>query len=129
MAHASRSEAGKRRLALGLSWLAYFTYYLGRKGFSALKKPLERELGIPYDVLGLIDTALLAPYTVGQFGSGFAGDRFGARRLVGYGMLVSAVACVGFGLSGGALALGAWVFLNGLAQSTGWPGRRPCSSS
>jgi sugar phosphate permease len=29
---------------------------------------------------------------------------------------------LGFGLSGGALAMGAWFLLNGLAQSTGWPG-------
>jgi sugar phosphate permease len=37
-------------------------------------------------------------------------------------MLLSSVACAGFGLSGGALAFGAWFLLNGLAQSTGWPG-------
>jgi len=114
--------ARERRLALGVSWLSYATYYLGRKGFSALKKPLEHELGILPGALGAIDTAFLAAYTFGQFASGLAGDRFGARRLVGYGMLLSAVACLGFGLSGGAIAFGAWFLLNGLAQSTGWPG-------
>lgn len=122
MADGDVPDGGQRRAALALSWLAYATYYLGRKGFSALKKPLERDLGIAPGALGAIDTAFLAAYTVGQFASGFAGDRFGARRLVGYGMLVSALACAGFGLSGGALAFGAWFFLNGLAQSTGWPG-------
>jgi sugar phosphate permease len=122
MANADPTRGGERRLALGVSWLAYATYYLGRKAFSALKKPLEHELGILPGALGAIDTAFLAAYTVGQFASGFAGDRFGSRRLVGYGMLVSSVACLGFGLSGGALAFGAWFFLNGLAQSTGWPG-------
>ncbi|HWP08809.1 MAG TPA: MFS transporter [Polyangiaceae bacterium] len=122
MADADLPDGRQRRLALGVSWLAYATYYLGRKGFSALKKPLERDLGIVPGALGAIDTAFLAAYTVGQFASGFAGDRFGARRLVGYGMLLSAVACAGFGMSGGALAFGAWFFLNGLAQSTGWPG-------
>lgn len=111
-----------RRLALGVSWLSYATYYLGRKGFSALKKPLEHELGILPGALGAIDTAFLAAYTFGQFASGLAGDRFGARRLVGYGMLLSSVACLGFGLSSGAVAFGAWFLLNGLAQSTGWPG-------
>jgi len=114
--------ARQRGIALGVSWLSYATYYLGRKSFSALKKPLEHELGIATGALGAIDTAFLAAYTVGQFASGVLGDRWGARRLVGYGMLVSALACVGFGLSGGALAFGAWFFVNGLAQSTGWPG-------
>lgn len=122
MPNADVPNERQRRLALGMSWLAYGTYYLGRKGFSALKKPIEQELGIFPGALGAVDTIFLVAYAVGQFASGFAGDRFGARRLVGLGMLVSAVACLGFGLSGGALAFGAWFLLNGLAQSTGWPG-------
>lgn len=122
MPDAERQLARARAVALGVSWLSYATYYLGRKGFSALKKPLEHELGIATGALGAIDTAFLAAYTVGQFASGILGDRWGARRLVGYGMLVSALACAGFGLSGGAVAFGVWFFVNGLAQSTGWPG-------
>jgi len=122
MPDAERQLARQRALALGVTWLSYATYYLGRKGFSALKKPLEHELGIATGALGAIDTAFLAAYTVGQFASGVLGDRWGGRRLVGYGMLASALACIGFGASGGALAFGAWFFVNGLAQSTGWPG-------
>jgi sugar phosphate permease len=111
-----------RRRALGLSWLAYATYYLGRKGFSAIKKPLERELGVTPAALGGIDTVFLAAYTFGQFASGLAGDRSGARRLVAYGMLASGLACAAFGLSSGAFAFGVCFLVNGLAQSTGWPG-------
>jgi sugar phosphate permease len=119
---ADETAARARRVALSVSWLAYATYYLGRKGFSVIKKPLERELGVSPAALGGIDTAFLAAYTFGQFGSGLLGDRVGARRLVGYGMLASALACAAFGLSGGALAFGACFLVNGLAQSTGWPG-------
>jgi sugar phosphate permease len=116
------SDGRARGIALGVSWLAYATYYLGRKGFSAIKKLLEREVGVTPAALGGIDTAFLAAYTFGQFGSGLLGDRVGARRLVGYGMLASALACAAFGLSSGALAFGACFLVNGLAQSTGWPG-------
>jgi sugar phosphate permease len=119
---APHAGARARHVALSLSWLAYATYYLGRKGFSAIKKPLERELGVTPAALGGIDTAFLAAYTFGQFGSGLLGDRVGARCLVGYGMLASALACAAFGLSGGAFAFGVCFLLNGLAQSTGWPG-------
>jgi OPA family sugar phosphate sensor protein UhpC-like MFS transporter len=111
-----------RRAALVTSWVAYATYYLGRKNWSAIKKPLAHELGLSTAALGAIDTAFLAAYALGQFASGLLGDRIGARRLVGAGMLLSALACAGFGSSSGALAFGAWFVLNGLAQSTGWPG-------
>jgi sugar phosphate permease len=72
--------------------------------------------------LGRIDTAYLTAYSVGQFLSGFVGDQLGARRLVGFGMLVSAAACVAFGSASGALAFGVAFAVNGLAQATGWPG-------
>jgi sugar phosphate permease len=118
----ARGLAGQRRRALALSWVAYATYYLGRKGFSAIKKPMQSELGLGSGSLGAIDTAFLSAYALGQFVSGVAGDRLGSRRLVGYGMLGSAAACAAFGFSGGFLAFAVCFFLNGLAQSTGWPG-------
>jgi sugar phosphate permease len=111
-----------RRYALALSWLAYATYYLGRKAFSAIKKPMQLELGFAPGLLGAIDTVNLAAYAFGQFASGLLGDRIGARRLVGYGMLLSALACAAFGATTAAFAFGAWYLVNGLAQATGWPG-------
>lgn len=116
------SDRRARWTAWSLSWVAYATYYLGRKAFGVVKRPLERELGLDVAALGAIDTAFLAAYTGGQFISGYAGDRFGARRLVGYGMLVSALACALFGHASGMFVLLACFVLNGLAQSTGWPG-------
>lgn len=112
----------QRNTAWGLTWLAYASYYTGRKGFGAAKKSLHDQLGVSEATLGAIDTAYLLAYAFGQFVSGWAGDRIGARRLVGYGMLLSSVACALFGLSGQALVFGGLFALNGIAQSTGWPG-------
>lgn len=114
--------SGERSRVFGLSWLAYATYYLGRKGFGVTKARIESKLGVSASWLATIDTAYLIAYAAGQFGSGLAGDRVGARRLVGWGMLGSAAACAAFGS-----ASGAWIMLlafamNGLFQSTGWPG-------
>src|SRR5260221_9557577 len=117
---ARRSE--RPETAWVVTWVAYATYYLGRKGFSVAKKSIEHELGIGRSALAVIDTGHLALYAVGQLLSGLLGDRIGARRLVGYGMLLSAVLCVGFGASRTALAMTVLFALNGLAQSTGWPG-------
>lgn len=111
-----------RRRALVFSWLAYATYYLGRKGFSVVKASLAREYGFSTGTLAAIDTTYLVAYACGQVPSGLCADRWGARRLVVSGMLVSALACAWFGASSGAWAFGLWFGLNGLAQATGWPG-------
>lgn len=118
---ASASEgAPGRAVAYGVTWLSYATYYFGRKGLSVAKATLETSLG-KASLYG-VETAYLTAYALGQYLSGWMGDRVGARRLLGYGMLASAAACFAFGSStGGTLFLVA-MFANGLAQSTGWPG-------
>jgi sugar phosphate permease len=109
-------------VAFGATWLAYATYYLGRKGLSVSKARIVKELGVSEGTLAGIDTGYLGAYAIGQFVSGLVGDRIGARRLVSLGMLSAAVTCAAFGLaSTGALMLFAFT-LNGFAQSTGWPG-------
>jgi sugar phosphate permease len=111
-----------RNAAWALSWVAYASYYFGRKGFSVVKSTLRHTLGLSERALGVIDTLYLAAYALGLFGSGFLGDRVGARRLIGFGLAASAACCLAFGASNAALAFGALFFVNGLAQSTGWPG-------
>src|SRR3954471_5182656 len=111
-----------RYTAWGLTWLAYASYYLGRKGFSVVKSTLRHSLGVSERALGLIDTFYLAAYALGLFCSGYLGDRVGARRLISGGLLVSALCCAAFGAMNAALWFGVLFFVNGLAQSTGWPG-------
>lgn len=111
-----------RTRVFALTWLAYASYYLGRKGFSVTKVAIARELGVGTEVLASIDTGYLVAYALGQVPSGVAADRFGARWLIGAGLIASAAACALFGIASGALVLGVCFTLNGLAQSTGWPG-------
>ena len=116
-------DASTRRArwtAWGLTWVSYATYYLGRKGISVAKAPIMESLG--KDVLRNVETAYLAAYMVGQYVNGFLGDRVGARRLVGVGMLVSAGACLAFGASSVGIAFLFAFLVNGFAQSSGWPG-------
>jgi sugar phosphate permease len=118
----ARAPSRAHLTAWGLTWLAYATYYTGRKGFSVTKRTIEQELGVTRDALAFIDTAFLVAYAFGQFANGLLGDSLGARRLVGYGMLLSAAACVSFGSASSAVGLGVCFLVNGYAQSTGWPG-------
>jgi sugar phosphate permease len=111
-----------RNIAWIITWLAYATYYTGRKGLSVAKKSIRDRVGVSEDSLGAIDTGYLAAYSIGQFVSGLVGDRVGARRLIAGGMLLSAAMCIAFGSVSGALAFGVIFCVNGFAQSTGWPG-------
>ena len=111
-----------RYVAWGLTWLAYATYYIGRKGLSVAKKSIEKDLGVSREALGAIDTGYLSAYALGQFLNGLLGDRIGARRLIGYGMLLSAAACALFGSASAALVFFVLFVVNGYAQATGWPG-------
>ncbi len=116
------TETRRRNLVWGTTWLAYASYYLGRKGFSAAKGPLEAAKVLDLGALGAIDSLYLAAYSLGQFASGVLGDRVGARRLVGYGLLTSAALCAAFGSVSSALLMMLLFTLNGAAQATGWPG-------
>jgi sugar phosphate permease len=116
----SAEHAPGRGVAYVVTWISYATYYLGRKGLPASKATIEGVLG--KSSLYGVETAYLATYAIGQYVNGWLGDRVGARRLIGAGMIASAVACFAFGASSaGTFFIVAWL-ANGLAQSTGWPG-------
>lgn len=115
-------DRGVRARVFALSWLAYAGYYLTRKNLSVTKSRLRHDVGLSADGLAAVDTSYLTAYALGQFASGLLGDRVGARRLLAAGMLASAVVSTLFGLSSTAAAFALAFGLNGLAQSTGWPG-------
>jgi sugar phosphate permease len=117
-----RAQVSKRVTVFSLTWIAYAAYYFGRMGFPVVKSTLQKTLGLTVGQLGWIDTGYLTAYAIGQFGSGFLGDRIGPRRLIGLGMLGVAIACTAFGLSSAAMVLFTAYILNGMFQSTGWPG-------
>jgi sugar phosphate permease len=119
-----RPEASKKgqSVTFGVTWLAYATYYLGRKGFSVTKARIVKEVGVSEGMLATIDTGYLAAYAIGQFVSGLIGDRIGARKLVAGGMCLAAITCAAFGQGTSAVILLVAFTFNGFAQSTGWPG-------
>lgn len=114
----SRARAAR---AFAVSWLAYASYYLGRKGLGVVKSTLARELGMSDAALAAIDTSYLVAYAAGQVPSGVWVDRVGPRRVLCVGLCVSACACAGFSASSSGALFALLFAINGLAQSTGWP--------
>jgi sugar phosphate permease len=106
--------------AFAVTWLSYASYYLGRKGYAVSKTQLARDYGA--SATYGVETAYLAAYAVGLWASGLLGDRIGARRLVGVGMLGVAGAVAAFGAGSSFTVFFAAFLLNGLLQATGWPG-------
>lgn len=105
-----------------LSWLAYAAFYFPRSAFSAAKVGILDEGFLSRQTLGLLDSAYLAAYAIGQFVWGAMAQRFGTRVVVAGGMVMAGVAAIFMGI-----APAVWLFLplmivQGLAQSTGWSG-------
>jgi sugar phosphate permease len=121
-----RRMRAMRLEVFALTWLAYVGYYLARKNLSIVKSALHDENGLSFVQLGLLDSALMFAYAVGQFVCGALGDKVGARWLLSGGLALTALCNLAMG-SGSvfSLFLVAWG-VNGLAQSTGWPG---CASA
>src|SRR6185295_3792787 len=103
----------------------YFGFYLCRKNFSVLMPYLKSEAGLSSTDLANALFVYGVAYAAGQFLNGRLADRVGARMVVTAGMLISAAASA-------FMAWPAWVGIpvilivlqgiNGMAQSTGWPG-------
>src|SRR5260221_3967582 len=112
----------RRLRVFALTWLSYAPYYFARKNFPVAKRTIQTELGVSTAGLAAIDTGYLATYAIGQFAGGWLGDRIGSRRLVGYGMNLSALLISAFGASSSANLFALFFGLNGFVQATGWPG-------
>ena len=100
--------------------LLYFTSYMTRKSFGAIK------LGLPEGYMteaqvGLIGSALFFAYGVGQVVSGALGDRIDPRKLILAGLGTTAVCNAVFPFVSYVPALVVLWGINGFAQAMFWP--------
>jgi sugar phosphate permease len=102
-------------------WITYVSYYLLRVNMSVAIPGIMNEYGISKTVMGGVLTALFTTYAIGQFVNGQLGDKFGARKLISIGILVSAILNIIFGFTNGIISGMILIWgLNGLFQSMGW---------
>lgn len=111
-----------RARVFALTWLAYAGFYLVRKNFSVVMPYLQDDAGISKLRLADILFAYSICYAAGQFLMGPLSDRFSPRIVVTAGIAAAGAANIAMfahPVYGFLLILG---MLNGLAQSSGWPG-------
>ncbi|XP_054751908.1 uncharacterized protein LOC129257572 [Lytechinus pictus] len=104
-----------------ITWVAYASTYLLRKPLGVVKADLATELSMSKAQLGWLDAALLLPYATVQIVLGSLGDRAGARKTLGFCLILSAFSMVSFGFWPNFYILCLHLFINGAAQSQAWP--------
>jgi sugar phosphate permease len=112
-----KSPAG---LVLFLTWLLFGMYYVNRFNYSPMIPLLKADLGISNTQAGWLMALFFISYTIFQLPAGFLGDRFGPRKVLTWGAIISITGNLIFSqaTSFGLLSLGQ--LANGLGQSMGW---------
>jgi len=118
----SAQQTFRRRRVFAAIYFSYIGYYITRKGYGVLKKPIGDAFQLDAAALAHIWTAFLLAYMIGQFISGLLGRKWGPRVLLLTGMAISLGCNVAFGFTNSYATLIGFMILNGLAQSSGWPG-------
>ncbi|OFZ81525.1 MAG: hypothetical protein A2583_04045 [Bdellovibrionales bacterium RIFOXYD1_FULL_53_11] len=105
-------------------FIGYAVFYFVRKNLSAATPAIIQELSYSKTEIGVIWSLLYLTYGVSKFVNGILGDRANARYFMAFGLLLSAICNIFFGLSSSLVAFGVFWTLNGWFQGMGWP---PCA--
>lgn len=107
----------------------YLFYYTGRQTFGFAIPGIKEELGLSKTQLGWCGAAMLWAYAIGQAINGQLADRYGGRKLMSLGAVLSCALNWVVSFAGGLFGIGVPWAANGLAQSMGWaPGSRILSN-
>lgn len=104
------------------TYIAYIGYYMTRKVFTICKTTIANELGWELGDTAYIWASFLLAYMLGQFLNSFLGRKWGPRIILLGGLGISIVCNTIFGISNSFPNFMLFMFINGLAQASGWPG-------
>lgn len=105
-------------------FIGYAFYYFTRKSFTFAMPGLIDDLHFTKGDLGLLGSILYITYGVSKFASGILSDRSNARYFMAFGLILTGVCNILFGLSSSLIFLALFWGLNGWFQGFGWP---PCA--
>lgn len=105
-------------------FIGYAFYYFTRKSFTFAMPGLIEDLHLTKGDLGLLGSVLYITYGISKFASGILSDRSNPRYFMAFGLMMTGVFNIFFGLSSSLLMFGLFWGLNGWFQGFGWP---PCA--
>lgn len=114
------SLKGPAGRVLFLTWLLFGLYYASRFNYSAVLPLIRADLALTNTGAGWLIAFFFVAYTAFQLPAGYLGDRFGPRKILTAGALISIAGnlIISQGTHFGVLAAGQ--VINGLGQAVGW---------
>lgn len=105
-------------------FVGYALYYFTRKSFTFAMPGLIQDLGFDKAQLGLLASILSISYGFSKFASGIISDRSNPRYFMAFGLIMTGICNILFGLSSSIVAIAIFWGMNGWFQGFGWP---PCA--
>ncbi|QCI65971.1 MFS transporter [Phreatobacter stygius] len=107
----------------------YLFFYTGRQTFGFAIPGIQAEFGVSKEALGWVSAVMLWCYAIGQAVNGNLGDKFGGRRVMSAGAILSCAMNWATSFATGIVSLGVCWGINGYFQAMGWaPGSRLLSN-
>lgn len=105
-------------------FIGYIFYYFTRKSFTFAMPALMADLGFDKTDLGILGSVLYISYGLSKFASGVISDQSNPRYFMAFGLIITGITNILFGLSSSLLLFALFWGLNGWFQGWGWP---PCA--
>lgn len=102
----------------------YVFYYFTRKSFTFIMPSMIAELGFTKAELGILGSVLYITYGLSKFASGVMSDQSNPRFFMAFGLMITGITNILFGLSSSIFMFALFWGLNGWFQGWGWP---PCA--
>ncbi|HJO62174.1 MAG TPA: MFS transporter [Desulfobacterales bacterium] len=115
-----RTVGSSANQILFMTWLLYGTFYIGRFNFSPVIPLLRAELEISNAQAGGLMAVFFLAYTIFQLPAGYLSDRFGPRKVLSVGALVSIFGNLIFSQGSSYTTLSIAQLINGMGQAAGW---------
>ncbi len=110
-----------RWFVLVLISFMYLITYMDRSNISVAAPGITKEFGLSKTAMGWVFSAFTLAYAIGQFPSGWLGDRIGPRKVLTVIMFWWAIAAVSTGAAIGFVTLLCARFLLGLGEAGAFP--------
>lgn len=121
MTNSESALVNRQNLLVGALCTTYGLLYLGRVNISVVLPLLAIELDVSRAQVGILGTVFFWTYAIGNFVNGELGSHVRPYRVIGVGLLVTAIVNLVFGFQTSLLLMLVLWGINGLAQSGGWP--------
>ena len=121
MTNLQESLTKRQNLMVGTLCATYGLFYLGRVNVSVVLPMIAVELNVSRAEIGILGTVFFWVYGIGNFIFGEVSSHVSPFRIIGLGLLVSAIVNLAFGFQSALILMLALWGINGLAQAGAWP--------